>query len=592
MKILLVHPEDSIEVGGWADTHWDLVVDIGWSGRQVYAEQMERATCRVFSTYELLDHDQHRRQIRDLMASGLGLLVDSESIDWWDIFSPLIYEKLEQVLLLSALLEQLPERAEIFATRPFSSLDVLSLLCNRSGRKCEINVLPLKNGVSGSRIHSRRYLRSAVTLRPSQIAEIALDKWDSDYRLRRHFVRSAAPSSAPLVLLPSAYGNVSRTQAAYARLLPNRCFLSVVTRRSGVIPQRSDNIKVRALASYAPRASSATNEECSTLLVRWNDVQHGLLENNSVLSVAKKMGAFDGFPKFLRNMLRVRDAWRAVLFSEPVTAVLSADENNPTTRLPIALARSRRLRTLCCEHGALNLSLGIRSLVSDQYLVRGEMARDYAVNYCGLSAARIVIGSPPEPGEETPAPNQGTKDWIVFYSEAYELFNARTQGFYAELLPELCLLAKTMSCKVVVKLHPFESFRGRKAIINRVLDKEQRPLVKIREGPMTPDLFQRAVCSFTVESSVAVESTINGVPCFLCSWFDPSWYGYGKQYVKYSAGYQLKSPQAIREVPDILKDFQVSEAIRLKLRTTISAGYLDSLLSANDPKEVGSSNVS
>ena len=100
----------------------------------------------------------------------------------------------------------------------------------------------------------------------------------------------------------------------------------------------------------------------------------------------------------------------------------------------------------------------------------------------------------------------------------------------------------------------------------------------MREGPMTPDLFARAWCSLTVESTVAVESTLHGVPCFLCSWFDASWYDYGKQYAKYSAGYPLDSPQRIREIPQLLEQFHVTEATRQGLQTSITAEQLESVL--------------
>ena len=96
---------------------------------------------------------------------------------------------------------------------------------------------------------------------------------------------------------------------------------------------------------------------------------------------------------------------------------------------------------------------------------------------------------------------------------------------------------------------------------------------------MTPDLFARAWCSLTVESSVAVESTLNGVPCFLCSWFDASWYDYGKQFAKYSAGYPLDSPHQIREIPQLLEQFQITEATRRGLQTSISPDHLEAVLS-------------
>ena len=225
------------------------------------------------------------------------------------------------------------------------------------------------------------------------------------------------------------------------------------------------------------------------------------------------------------------------------------------------------------------MSLGVRRPVSDTYILRGDMARDYCTVSCGLSADKIVVGGPAEAYKPLPAAHQTERDWIVFYSESYELSSSRAQTLYAELLPELCLLAEQTNRKVIVKLHPFESLRVRKALVKNVLSAEQRTFVEMREGPMTPDLFARAWCSLTVESSVAVESTINGVPCFLCSWFDASWYDYGRQYAKYSAGYALDSPRRICEIPQLLEQFQITEATRQGLQVSISPERLESVLS-------------
>jgi len=573
MKILLVHPDDSIELGAWARTLWDFAVDFGWSGRGEYSRQSERLGFRVYSIYDLLDHQQHRCRMRELLGLGLDQLVDSESVDWWETFSGFPYAQLEQLMLLSALAEQIPAQAEVFATSPHFAMRALSLLLNREIKSFS------RERKTGFPALSRRYLKAAFAFRPSQLAEIAFDKWDMDYRLRRHFVRSPKMSSTPAILLPSAYANVSRAQLAYARMLPHRRFLLVITRRNGRLRNLPGNIEVRALASYAPRPLPATEAECSRLLARWQDVQIQQFENNPVFCLARKLRVFDGFARFLKSGLRIRDAWREVLAREPITSLLSADEYNFSTRLPILLARSRKLPTVFCDHGALNMSFAIRRPVSDTYLVKGEMARDYGISWCGLSADRIRIGGPVEPHHPLPPSSQTPRDWIVFYSEAYELYSGRTQTLYAELLPELCSLARQTNRKVIVKLHPFESLRVRKRLINRVLPAEQLSLVEVREGPMTPDLFARAWCSLTVESSVAVESTMNGTPCFLCSWFDPSWYDYGKQYAKFYAGYPLDSPERIREIPNLLEKFRITEATRQSLQSPISPEQLETVLS-------------
>jgi|HubBroStandDraft_1064217.scaffolds.fasta_scaffold76256_3 hypothetical protein len=141
--------------------------------------------------------------------------------------------------------------------------------------------------------------------------------------------------------------------------------------------------------------------------------------------------------------------------------------------------------------------------------------------------------------------------------------------------------AARMDQKVIVKLHPFESRRVRQALVERVLSAEHRRLVEIRGGPMTPDLFARAWCSLAVESSVAVESTINGVPCFLCSWFDPSWYDYGKLYAKFPARAPIDAPQRDREIPQLLQRFEITAGVRERLETAISPEQLDSVLSGS-----------
>lgn len=573
MKILLVHPEDSVESGAWAgDTRWDWAVDLGWSGRHAYALQTERLGFRVSSIYDLLDHEQHRRRMRELLAVGLDQLLDSESVDWWDAFSPLPYQQLEQLMMLSALAEQIPDGADVYATRDHFAVRALSLLLKR-----QIKSFSAERRV-GFRARFHRYLKAGSTFRPSQLAEIAFDKWDTDYRLRRRFARSSKTASAPAILLPSAYVNVSRTQTAFARMLPHRRFLQVLTRRSGRLRELPGNVELCWLASYAPRYSPATGEECARLLARWQEVENDLCKTNPVLRLAHDLHWFDGFANFLKRGLRVRDAWREVFVREPITAVLSADENNPYTRLPIWLAKSRKLRTVFADHGALNMTFGTRRPASDVYLVRGDMARDYWVAWCGQSVDKIVMGGPAEAQHRLPSSTSTKRDWIVFYSECYELSSGRTGTLYADLLPELCTLAERTNRKVIIKLHPFESLRARKSLVDGVLSAEQRAFVEMREGPMTPDLFSRAWCSLTVESSVAVESTINGVPCFLCSWFDASWYDYGRQYAKYAAGYPLHSPQQIREIPQLLEHLQITAATRQSLHSPISAEHLDSLL--------------
>ncbi len=571
MKILLVHPDDAIASGPWTDARWDLIVDLGWSGRASYTRLLDRFGCSVVSIYELMDHQEHRRQLRELLSNGFDRLVDSEAIDWWDIFAGPLYQQIEQVMLASVLAEQFSGGAEIFATRPHFVTRALALL-GHEVRKLS----PTQKGRFGRGTSS--FLKKLSALRPSQMAEIAFDKWDADYRLRRLIRARRSESTMQAVLLPSAYVNVSRTQIAYARMLPHRRFLMVVTRQSGRRVEIPANVELRSLASYVPEHSSETESERVELLARWEKLRSDRLAANRVLGLAAKLHIFDLFPRFLKSGLAIRDAWREVLANEPIEAVFSADEHNPFTRLPTLLARSRRLPTISCDHGALNMTYGIRGDCADVYLAAGEMAKNYMISWCGLPADKIRIGGPAKAATSASSTGEQERDWIVFFSEAYEVSWARTETLYSELLPEVCLMARQTHRKVIVKLHPFESFRARKALINKVLSAEDRAVIEMREGPMTPDLLKRAWFSLTVESSVAVESTSNGVPCFLCGWFDGSWYDYGKQYARYSAGHVLNSPEKVREISQLLEGIRITEATRQALHTPISSEQLDSTL--------------
>jgi hypothetical protein len=571
MKILLVHPADSVESGPWAGSDWGLIVDLGWSGRHSYSHQSGRFECRVVSLCDLLNHAEHRSQLHDLLEIGRHQLVDSESVDWWDAFSAFVYQPVEQVMLSSVLAGEIPENAEIFATRSHFVTQAVSLLLGRT-----ISYLSSTLEASFGEA-TRQYWKKVSALRPAEVAEIAFDKWDTGYGLRRHVSRRASTSDEPLVLLPSAYVNVSRAQVAYAEMLPHRRFMLVVTRPNGRRLKVPANVEVRSLASYAPGLSPSSKDECTSLLQKWKTLQKTFAFDR-VLCLATQLGIFDGMTSFLRNGLRVRDAWREVILREPITAVLSADEHNPFTRLPVILAKSREVRTILCDHGALNMTLGIRPMCSKTYLVSGEMARDYVETWCQVPAEEIAVGGPRKIDGLAASSTDKLRDWIVFFSEQCEISSARAETIYSELLPELCMLARQTGRKVIVKLHPFESLRVRKAMVDRTVRSEDRSLVELRKGPMTPDLFDRAWFTVTVESSVAVESTMNGVPCFLCGWFDASWYEYARQYEKFSAGYWLDSPMSVRQIPQLLEQIKITDATRGALHTSIRPERLEALL--------------
>jgi len=340
--------------------------------------------------------------------------------------------------------------------------------------------------------------------------------------------------------------------AAYASLLPDRRFLLVTTRADGAIRDLPRNVDSVPLAAYAPLPrNKASEREIAAMTEQWPALQKRLQQSKDpVISYAA--GLFPDFVRTLRVGVRIRDAWREVLDRERISSVLGGDENNPYTRLPVLLARSRGVGTVNCSHGALDVNLLLRGVCSDTYLAKGEMEKDYMVWQCGVPEERIALGASPVEHSLAGRTSRAPGDQIVFFSEPYELYSGRTETLYRELLPGLCAIARQYERKVVLKLHPFESVSARSRMVDRILTGDDRQLVEISTAAISEQLLRRIWFALTVESSVAVECGLAGIPCFLCGWFDLGMHCYGRQYEKFGAARVLKSPSAIPHIPEML----------------------------------------
>jgi hypothetical protein len=547
MRILLLHPEDSPLDGPWTKFHWDLIADLGWAGRSQYQLWQKQLSCPVHGLFDYAEWREDVRHIQQAFEIGNDSLLDAEGIDWWMLLTPRNYLRFYEFLLLEKVAREIVPSSELFVTRAHSLADTLSKL---SGTKVTALGAELKPAQSS---RFRRYTEAIRTLTPGQIAMIAGDKWDVDYRFRRLLARKRKSYSRARVLLPSAYRNVSRTAVAYASLLPECSFVLVTTRADGFLPDLPRQVEAVTLAAYAPvPRNAATEQEIASLTAQWKLLENKLLQTKdpAFIHVA---GLFANMPRSLRNGLRIRDAWRAVLEQESITAVLCGDESNPYTRLPVLLARKRGVRTVHCSHGALDANILLRGACSDTYLVKGEMEKDYLIGHCGVPEVRVVIGGP-EVSHFSDCTDQSRAERsdIFFFSEPYELYSGRTETFYQKLLPNLCEVARRHGRKVVLKLHPFESLRARTKLLDRILNETDRKLVEISTAPMSEQPLGRIWFALTVESSVAVECALAGVPCFLCGWFDLDLYDYGKQYQKFGAAQILESPEQVLRIPESL----------------------------------------
>jgi hypothetical protein len=548
MRVLLLQPEDSPEHGPWSRQHWDLIVDLGKSSPFSEEQWNRQYGCPVLRTDSFRHGIADARTVRKLFAPCLGRLIDEEGIDWWDLLALLVAPDALTLLALQAVAESLSPSAELWATRPGGVAGMLAVVINRSIRDFG------GSGLERVIVRAGHTLGIVRRFSASQIKEILLDKYDSGYRWRSRFADKRQSGGEPVVLLPSAYENVSRTAAGYARLLPEQRFLLVAARQSAKRFVAPENVQVRDLADYSTSESPAA--EVGSLLERWAKLSNDL-KGSPEWRILFRAGALDLFPEWIRDGLSVRNAWRGVLDRESVSGVLCGDDSNRYTRLPVLLAARRKIPTIDFHHGALDGWYLLKDLPCDLYLAKSEMERDYLLRVCGLPADRVTIAAAALPALSTsvavrvgkkPKDQQGTS--VVFFSEPYEVAGMRTHEVFREVLPPLCRVARENERDLVVKLHPFESLTQRTSMIREILASEDREIVRVVDGPISSELMERAWFGVTVESTTVIDCLQNGVHCFLCSWLSHSPFDYVGQYAHFGIGEVLQDAKQLLEIPE------------------------------------------
>ena len=473
----------------------------------------------------------------------MGCLIDRHGIDWWDVLSLGIVSDLRQLILLDRLARYIDSPCELDATRLFPSAEVLQ------------NLLGCTLSVQGGRFQSmrkkfRHYSGVLATLDAGQLSQVMQDKFDRHHAVRRRLSRRKSRSNVPVILLPSAYVNVSRMAVRYAELLSDQQFLLVFARRNGQLQSLPANV---SMASLDPYFGSSNNREAH-LLDEWRFLRQRLVRDERIFEIADRAGMLERIGSGLRWGLRMRDAWVNVLDSELIVGCLSADDTNPYTRIPLLLARDRGMPTVACHHGALDCWMTLKNLAADCYLAKNELERDYLVRTCRVPQERIVLGGPPraEPPAFQTTMEFFDRNWMVVFTEPYETSGWRSEEVYLDLLPRLCALARRCGLKLVFKLHPFESIRGHRKKLWRILGEKQRE-IEVLAGPLTDDLWRKTKFALTVESSIALECAAREIPVFLCAWLRDSYTGYVQQYEKFAAGQALESPEQIADIPHLLE---------------------------------------
>ena len=548
MRVLLVHPEDDPTQLQGIEQEFDMAFDLGTSTPSCYESWSELLRCpfQPLATAEFQDCFQVARTF----SLGTGQVFDDFGFDWWDLLSIRFYESLLEVIRLCRYIDSCSPADEIFVSRSCFHSRVLKLIAPRKIHELRVrSSLPGRVGLLSSRI-SR--------LSPRKTLEVLEDKYDGSYRLRRRIARRSSTASEPLVLLPSAYGNASQIQLAYARAVPEMKFLLVSTRRSGQVEERPANVSSAKLAAYVGEKPGSA--ELQRLLRAWTQLLEEF-EKIRELKVLVRAGQLAEVPRICEQGLVARDAWLRVFDSQPIAAVLCADEMNCNTRLPILIARLRGIPTIACHHGALDVRYSMRPTSADRVLVKGPMEKDYLLGCCGCAPEKFEVGAPPR--EIGVFRKSSNKDGIVFFSEPYENFGARCREFYAELLPRLADLAIQMGCELLVKLHPYESRSQRERLATDVLSARQRRALRVVDGPLQTALLDRARFALTITSTAAVDAALHQVPVFLCEWLNRSSHKYAEQFVKFRVAKRISSAEELTAIPRLLEDFEPVNAREL-----------------------------
>jgi hypothetical protein len=580
MRVFLLHPDDDFN-GSWTGEPWDSVIDLGRAPRSFYDEQSAALGCPVFSIFDLAVEVADMQVWRQLLEPGMGMVVDDYGIDWWDVISLILQPELQDLRLAMRLAGTLGGCRMLVASRPCMATEVLRL-------ELGLPLQVLHGGLRKRLAHSiLRRGRAARNLTFDQFLQVVYDKYDPHYRWRMKLTGLATQDSQrrsklegkPVVLLPTAYSNVTRTALSYASLLPEQNFFLVAARESAEVLPVPRNVQRARLAAFA--TTKCDRNELQKLEVCWLQMEQSLREHQA-FRLPVQLGTLKKGLRWLRWGVTVRDAWVRVFETRPVAACLSADDSNPYTGIPLLLAQQRGIPAVACHHGALDCRMAFKRPRFSNYLVKGEMERDYLERICGIDDDLISMAAAVIPAESHSVWSEDAP-WVTFFAEPYEVDLWRVEAVYRDVLPRLCAAARRAGKTVAVKLHPFESTRQRKSLLARSLSESDRKLLSLIDAPLSQEVLRKTWCSVTVESTTAVECAAVGIPVFLCGWLKHAYAGYAPQYVRFGVARMLEFPDDLLRIPDMLRDSR--QDVSPKSRPPIFPDALSEILCIGVPHD-------
>jgi hypothetical protein len=543
MRVLLLHPEDRYPPAG-SSGRWDLIVDFGHASAGTHQEWSRRAGCRVLSIFDFCEDIEDLYRTRELLQFGMGQWVDRLGIDWWDVLSASITTSLLHLQIVHRLAPQVDSQCELYMSRAIPGARALAKILGRPLHN-------LESRFSATFRRTQRYFHVVSGFHPALIGQIVQDKFDSKHAVRSRLARRRPGSGRPMVLLPSAYANVSRTAVSYALDAPEDQFLLVTTRHIAELDSLPANVQMSSLDSYF---GTRDESEIASLLEDWPALRLQLISRSPEFAAADAAGVLGQVPALLPWGMAVRDAWMRLFEAENFIACLTADDSNPYTRLPLMIAKKRGIPALACHHGALDYAMAVKTNYADFYLAKTEMERDYLRKVCRVSPEAIVDLAPASASSVQHSDVAlSDKSWMVFFTEN-SISPWRGDQVYRELMPMLASLARTCGLKLVLKLHPFETRKSYEQWVKRYLPGESGA-VMVMTGVPSAELWRNTRFALTVQSSAALECHSRGIPVFLCGWLREPNCGYLEQYARFSVGRVLQSAAEIAEIPRFLADW-------------------------------------
>lgn len=536
VKVLILHPADQIP-----PHRWDVVIDLGRAPRSTYHAWSDKTCGRVLSLYDWAREIEDLYRTKDLLQLGMGCMVDRAGIDWWDVCSLMVSPEMQQFILGRRVARELDPRCQLHATRDTAFVRGLQAVLGVTA------TIHRRQGPGLDRLRSA--LRSARTLDRGEMFQVLQDKLDGTHRVRHWFARRPRGNGNPLVLCPSAYINVSHTVASYATSHPEKEFFMVLARSNARISALPKNVRAASLDGYFDRPNSP---EVRSLLHQWDQLRRHLMRNSEEFFMAESAGVLSRIPALVRWGIPIRDAWSRIFEIENIAECFCADDSNPYTRIPLILAKKRKLPTVACHHGALDCRLAFKTTHADVHLVKTEMERDYAISVCRLPSKKVSFETS-EASLQIDDPCGKDSGCLTFFTEAYHSAGFREGELFRDLLPNLLAAAREMRLKLVLKLHPFDGRRKMNLCLSAALPRRDRKSIQVWSGPMSSERWRVTEIMVTGQSSVALEAVKKGIPAFLCKWLGDPFSGYQKQFVRYGIGKLLESVEEVLKIPRIVQ---------------------------------------